>query len=95
MNILDLKIFVVNDIMIPRNEIYGIDINKEPLSLLEQIRSSNTRIPLFRDEIDDFIGILHLRQSARFMLLDNTAENSDSYNLNKRALESAGDIFYP
>ena len=96
MNILDLENVVVNDIMIPRNEIYGIDINKEPLLILDQIRNSEyTRIPLFRDEIDDLVGILHLRQSARFMFSDEESKNINSYNLNKRSMiESADELYF-
>lgn len=68
MNILELENVEVDDIMVPRNEIYGIDINKESQSILDQIRASEyTRLPIYRDDINDMIGIVHLRQTSRFL----------------------------
>ena len=46
-NILDLEKIVVNDIMIPRNEIYGLDINQDAGTLLEKIAPVNTHACLF------------------------------------------------
>ena len=63
LGILDLETVTVEDIMIPRNEIVGIDFNA-PLDIItEQLATSqHTRLPLYRDNIDNVIGILHLRK---------------------------------
>lgn len=107
MNILDLENVVVNDIMIPRNEIYGIDINADAQILFDQIRASEyTRVPLFRDDLDDLVGMLHLRQTSRFLIqaqLDaisdsNTNRQSNTQNhpsLDKRAMiEAANEPYF-
>ncbi|MEZ7985354.1 MAG: HlyC/CorC family transporter [Pseudomonadales bacterium] len=96
MNILDLENVVVNDIMIPRNEIYSMDINDSPQILLDQIRASEyTHIPLFRDELDDLVGILHLRQTSRFLGPAQRDDNGDQVILDKRAMiESAREPYY-
>ena len=89
MNILDLENVVVNDIMVPRNEIYGIDINDDASKILDQIRASEyTRIPLYRDELDDLVGLLHLRQTSRF-IQPAEAESANAVTLDKRAMIEA------
>jgi len=60
--VLDLEKVTVDDIMVPRNEIVGIDLADDWDDVLEQIESSrHTRLVVYRDELDNTIGILHLR----------------------------------
>jgi Mg2+/Co2+ transporter CorB len=62
-SILDLEHATVEDIMVPRNEIVGIDIDDDWDRILEQLRQSqHTRLPLYRGEIDHIIGVLHMKQ---------------------------------
>lgn len=68
LNILDLEKVTVNDIMIPRNEVYGIDIDDDKETILQRLQSSSfTRIPLYQDDIDNVVGILHMRNVSRFV----------------------------
>ena len=63
LGILDLEQVSVEDIMIPRNEITGIDLNDEWKDIVHQITNSQrTRVPVFHDSIDNTIGTLHLRK---------------------------------
>ena len=63
LGILDLEQVSVEDIMIPRNEITGIDLNDDWNDIVHQItHSQRTRVPVFHDSIDDTIGVLHLRK---------------------------------
>lgn len=60
--VLDLEKVTVDDIMVPRNEIVGIDLEDDWDDVLEQIETSrHTRLIVYRDELDNTIGILHLR----------------------------------
>ena len=60
--VLDLENVTVDDIMVPRNEIVGIDLEDDWDDVLEQIETSrHTRLVVYRDELDNTIGILHLR----------------------------------
>jgi Mg2+/Co2+ transporter CorB len=62
-SILDLERATVEDIMVPRNEIVGIDIDDNWDRILEQLRQSqHTRLPLYQGEIDHIIGLLHMKQ---------------------------------
>ncbi|MFV8835374.1 HlyC/CorC family transporter [Aquisalimonas sp.] len=63
LNILDLEKATVEDIMIPRNEIVGIDLTDDWDEIVAQLSSSqHTRVPVFKENIDDVHGILHLRR---------------------------------
>jgi Mg2+/Co2+ transporter CorB len=65
LNILDLEHMDVDDILVPRNEIVGIDLNSSDEEIAEQITSSDyTRLPVFREHINSIEGIFHLRHSV-------------------------------
>jgi Mg2+/Co2+ transporter CorB len=63
LRILDLENTSVEDIMIPRNEITGIDLTDDWNDIERQItHSQRTRVPVFHDSIDHTVGVLHLRK---------------------------------
>lgn len=69
LNILDLENATVEDIMIPRNEVIGLNLDNPVSELLEQIRTSEyTRLPVFEGDINHVVGFLHLRQASRFIV---------------------------
>jgi len=71
MSILDLERINVEDIMVPRNEIAGIDVSDEWEDILDQLRDSrHTRIPVYDGSLDDLVGILHMKKVARLMARD-------------------------
>lgn len=64
-SILDLEKVSVDDVMVPHNEIVGIDLEKPPEEIEKIINESqHTRLPVYRDNIDNVLGILHLRRLA-------------------------------
>ncbi|PSJ22880.1 magnesium/cobalt efflux protein [Halomonas sp. ND22Bw] len=67
-SILDLENVTVNDIMVPRHEVMGIDLDDDLDAILTQIRTSqHTRLPVYKGDINNIIGMLHLRNAARFL----------------------------
>ncbi|ETX10144.1 membrane protein [Marinomonas ushuaiensis DSM 15871] len=67
-SILDLEKVSVEDIMIPRNEVVGIDIEDSIEEIIDQIcQSRHTRMPVYNGEINKVIGILHARHAAVFL----------------------------
>lgn len=69
LGVLDLDKVTVDDIMVPRNEIIGLDIDDDMEEIVTQIRSiQHTRLPIFKEDIDRIIGILHIRNAARFLI---------------------------
>ncbi|ELP5728151.1 TPA: DUF21 domain-containing protein [Vibrio vulnificus] len=86
-SILDLEHVTVNDIMVPRNEITGIDINDDWKSIVRQLaHSPHGRIVLYRDKVDEAVGMLRLREAYRLMLEKN--------EFNKETLLRAADEVY-
>ena len=66
LSILDLERVSVNDIMIPRQEIAGIDISADWEDLLERLRQTpHTRVPVYDGELDNLVGILHMKRTAQ------------------------------
>ncbi|WP_110456586.1 HlyC/CorC family transporter [Shewanella algidipiscicola] len=66
LSIMDLEKVTVEDIMIPRSELYAININDDFKSINRQvIQSPHTRVLLYRDTIDDAVGFVHLRDALR------------------------------
>ena len=79
LQILDLEDASVEDIMIPRNEVTGIDLNDDWSDIVHQItHSQRTRVPVFHDSIDNTIGTLHLRKVLNLFASDEL--NMDSLN---------------
>jgi Mg2+/Co2+ transporter CorB len=69
-SILDLEKVTVDDVMVPHNEIIGIDLddsNEEIVAVIE--KSEHTRLPVYRDNIDNVVGLLHLRRLANMVHL--------------------------
>lgn len=67
--ILDLEHATVEDIMIPRNEVEGIDIQDDEDEILQTLRNTSyTRLPLYDGSIDNVIGILHARNALHALL---------------------------
>lgn len=63
LRILDLEEATVEDIMVPRNEILGIDLEDDWLDIEEQLRNSqHTRLLVYRESVDNVAGLLHLRR---------------------------------
>ncbi|KZZ23128.1 magnesium/cobalt efflux protein [Oleiphilus sp. HI0081] len=71
LGILDLEKVTVNDIMIPRNEIVGIDIDDDLDDIFQQLKTTqHTRLPVYKGDINNIIGILHLRSMTRVLSND-------------------------
>jgi Mg2+/Co2+ transporter CorB len=65
LSILDLEKVTVDDVMVPHNEIIGIDLDDEIEEIEEIIsKSEHTRLPVYEDNVDNIVGILHLRRLA-------------------------------
>ncbi len=75
--ILDLEKVTVEDIMVPRNEISGVDLDDNWETIRKQIsESAYTKLPVFRGSLDNVQGFVHLRQVMR-MLGQEDLDKSD------------------
>ena len=66
--ILDLDNMTVEDIMIPRNEVSGLDLEENIDILMEQILSCEyTRQPVYSGDINNIVGIFHVRKANHLL----------------------------
>jgi len=66
LSILDLGRITVNDIMIPRQEIAGIDVSESWEDILDRLKQTpHTRLPVYERELDNLLGLLHMKRVAR------------------------------
>jgi Mg2+/Co2+ transporter CorB len=77
LGILDLERVTVDDIMIPRNEVTGIDLDDDLEAIISQLRTTpHTRLPVFCNDINQIEGIVHMRQIARLLSHDQLTKES-------------------
>ncbi len=68
LNVLDLGNATVEDIMIPRKEVVGIDMEDDIEEILGLLQTTEfTRLPVFEGDLDNIVGILHLRNLAKIL----------------------------
>ena len=63
LSILDLDAVTVDDVMVPRQEIVGLDLDRpweENLAVIEQ--SEHARLPVYREDVDNIIGVARVRE---------------------------------
>jgi Mg2+/Co2+ transporter CorB len=79
MSILELEDMTVDEIMIPDNELVGIDLDDEWQAIVDTIaQSPHSRLPVFRGNIENLLGLFHVRSLVGAM----------SGTLNQAAIET-------
>lgn len=64
--VLDLRELTVDDIMVHRKSIVMIDADKTPAEIVtEALHSPHTRLPIYKGDTENIVGILHVRDIAR------------------------------
>ena len=88
LSILDLEEVTVDDIMVPRNDIAGIDIDDDWKAIMRQLNhAAHSRVVLYKDNMDEnVLGILRVREAYRLML--------DKNEFTKETLIRAADEIY-
>ena len=68
LSILDLEAITVDDIMVPRSEVEGVDLNEDWNEVMLQLkRAPYTRLVVYRDSIDHVVGFLHMRSVIGYL----------------------------
>ena len=71
-NALELKETLAVDIMTPRTSMASVDIEDAENDLKEIIKNiTYSRIPVYEDNIDDIIGVLHIKELAHKIIEDD------------------------
>ena len=83
-SIIDLEKATVEDIMIPRSDIYGIDIGENIVTVVNNFKNTPyTRIPVYEDNIENLLGLIHIKNIAP-MLAGNSIDESEIKKLIKK-----------
>ena len=83
-SIIDLEKATVEDIMIPRSDIYGIDIGEDIATVVNNFkRTPYTRIPVYEDNIENLLGLIHIKNIAP-MLASNSIDEIEIKKLIKK-----------
>jgi len=91
LSVLDLEKVTVEDIMVPRSEIIGINLEDGIENIINQTKNSvHTRLPVYKGEIDNVVGFLHARQIIK--LLSN---NEDQISIDQIESITDGVYFIP
>lgn len=78
LSIFDLETVSVEDIMVPRAEIVGIDLDDDWSDIVEQLRASqHTRLPVYQGNIDNIQGFIHLRRVMKH--INQLEPNMDAF----------------
>lgn len=68
LSIFDLENVSVNDIMVPSREVIGIDLDDDIDSIVNMLHTNkHTRLPVYRGNINNVIGVVHTRNISRFI----------------------------
>lgn len=87
LSILELEEVTVNDIMVPRNEITGINVNDDWKAIMRQLtHAPHGRMVLYRDTIDEVVGMLRVREAYRIMV-------ENEFN-KENLLRAADEVYY-
>jgi Mg2+/Co2+ transporter CorB len=74
LNLFDLESITVDDLMTPRSQIEALNLDLPPAELRRELASSNhTRIPAYRGNLDNVVGVLHARRVLNMGAEDITA----------------------
>jgi Mg2+/Co2+ transporter CorB len=77
MRILELGEITVEDIMIPQNEVVGIDLEDDWSRIIETIRTSGyTRLPVYRESMDNVVGILNLKRLVQHQIAETLSKET-------------------
>jgi len=76
-SILDLEKITVNDVMVPRNEVEGLDITASIAEVSRQLsHCAHTRLPVYEETLDNIIGILHVRKAMHLLAQNNLTKET-------------------
>ena len=77
LGIFDMDYLSVNDVMIPKNEIVGINIKTDIENIIHNLNNIRfTYIPIYKGTIDNIVGFISSNKKADFLGLDQPSKTS-------------------
>ena len=73
LGVFEMDYLSVNDVMIPKNEIEGIDINDDIEKIEKEIKNNDfSYIPFYNDNIENIVGFLGANEKAEYIGSEST-----------------------
>ena len=77
MGVLELEHVSVEEIMVPRADLYAININDDWKTIQRQLtHTPHTKVLLYRDTLDDAVGFIHVRDALRLLTREQFTKES-------------------
>ncbi|WP_090628701.1 HlyC/CorC family transporter [Nitrosomonas marina] len=68
LNLFDLETVTVDDVIVPRSQVEAIDLMADDETIQAQLLTCHhTRLPVYRDRVDNIVGIIHMRKVLNLM----------------------------
>lgn len=68
LSILDLEKVLVDDIMIPRNDVLGLDLENDWDAILAQLSNTqHTFLPVYKQDLNNLLGVLHAKKALHLI----------------------------
>ena len=72
-NFLSLRDLTAVDVMIPRADIFAVSLNDSFNDIIQHMSTANhSRVPVYRNTLDDVVGIIHIKDLFAHLPADNT-----------------------
>jgi CBS domain containing-hemolysin-like protein len=86
-NILRLRHLTAYDVMVPRADIVAVDLETPLEELIDVMsRAGHSRLPVYRDTLDEVVGIVHIKDLLHHMRERKEASTFDLVDLVRRIL---------
>jgi len=77
-NILKLRDRTVDDVMVPRADIVAVDVDTPfPVLVQRMAEDAHSRMPVFRETLDDVVGMVHIKDVLAAVAQGRTVELKD------------------
>ncbi|HAQ50529.1 MAG TPA: magnesium/cobalt efflux protein, partial [Gammaproteobacteria bacterium] len=73
----DLEKVTVEDVMVPRNEITGLNIDASLNDIIKQLSyCGNSRLPVYKSTLNNLVGIVHVRKAMHLFAQENLTKET-------------------
>ena len=93
-NLVTFQDLRVSDLMVPRADIVGVEEDESLRALLDRfVEANHSRLPVYRETLDDVIGMIHVKDFLRFMTVKGkTPKSKTGVGLSLSAAELAAKV---
>lgn len=75
LSILDLEKVTVDDIMVPRNDVTGLDLENDWDAIIGQLANTqHTFLPVYEGDLNNLIGVLHAKKALHLLIDEDFTE---------------------